>query len=217
MAGATPRAVLWDLDGTLVDSEPYHWRAWRETMAGEGVALSFEQFRATFGWRNDAILRQWLGDGDGPRAARTGDAKEELYRALVRGGGQAALPGAAEWVRRLHAEGWAQAVASSAPRLNIAAVMEAIGLADQFQATASAEDVERGKPDPQVFLLAASRLGVPAARAIVVEDAAAGIEAARRAGMRCIAVRRDGAQLPADIVVASLADLPPDAFAGLIR
>ncbi len=218
MARVTLRAVLWDLDGTLVDSEEYHWRAWRDTMAAEGVPLTFEQFRATFGWRNDAILRQWLGsDVDPLRMERIADAKEEAYRNLVRAGGLVPLPGAAEWVRRLHAEGWAQAVASSAPRLNIEVVMQAIGLADQFQATAASEDVERGKPDPQVFLVAASRLGVPPARAIVVEDAPAGVEAARRAGMRSIGARRDGMQLPADIAVGSLADLPPDAFDSLIR
>jgi beta-phosphoglucomutase len=214
----TLRAVLWDLDGTLVDSEEYHWHSWRDTMAAEGMVLTFEQFRATFGWRNDAILRHWLGDDVDPRrAARISDAKDRLYRTMVRSGGQIALPGAAEWVRRLHAEGWSQAVASSAPRLNIEAVMAAIGLADQFQATASAEDVERGKPDPQVFCLAALRLGVPPSRCIVVEDAAAGIEGARRAEMRSIAVRHDGSQLPADIVVRSLADLPRDAFDSLIR
>jgi len=210
--------VLWDLDGTLVDSEQYHWQAWRETMAGEGVTLTFDQFRATFGWRNDAILRQWLGDQiDTPRIDRIGASKEELYRSLVRAGGLAPLDGAADWVRRLHQDGWLQAVASSAPRLNIDVVMDVIGLADQFQASASAEDVARGKPDPQVFLVAASRLGVPPSRAIVVEDAAAGIEAAHRANMRSVAVRRDGAQLPADIVVRSLADLPLDAFSGLLR
>ena len=210
--------MLWDLDGTLVDSEEQHWLAWREAMSAEGVALTHDQFRATFGWRNDAILRTWLGtDIDAERIERIGDAKEELYRNLVRRDRIAPLPGAAEWVRRLKEDGWLQAVASSAPRLNIEVVLDAIGLADQFQASASAEDVERGKPDPQVFLLAASRLGVPPARSIVVEDAAAGIEGAHRAGMRSIGVRRDGAPLPADIAVASLADLPPDAFTSLIR
>lgn len=218
MARVMPRAVLWDLDGTLVDSEEYHWLSWRDTMAAEGVPLTYAQFRDTFGWRNDAILRRFLGDGvDSARAGRIGDAKEELYRSLVRKGGLAPLAGAADWVRRLHGEAWAQAVASSAPRLNIEVVLDAIGLADQFQTTVSAEDVARGKPDPQVFLLAASRLGVPPERSIVVEDAAAGIEAARRAGMRSIAVRQDGTPFPADMVVPSLADLPPDAFAGLIR
>lgn len=214
----TQRGVLWDLDGTLVDSEQYHWQSWRDTMAAEGVTLTHEQFRATFGWRNDAILRQWLGgDVEPERAARIADAKEEAYRELVRQHGLSPLPGAADWVRSLHDGGWSQAVASSAPRANIEVVMDAIGLADQFQATAASEDVERGKPDPQVFQVAAARLGVPADRAIVVEDAPAGIQAARSAGMRCIGVRHDGLMLPADIVVRSLADLPPDAFTSLIR
>jgi beta-phosphoglucomutase-like phosphatase (HAD superfamily) len=85
--------VLWDLDGTLVDSEQYHWQAWRETMAAEGVTLTFEQFRATFGWRNDAILRQWLGNhADPARTEPIGAAKEERYRALVRTGDLAPLP-----------------------------------------------------------------------------------------------------------------------------
>lgn len=210
-------AVLWDLDGTLVDSEEYHWQAWRETMAAEGVALTYEEFRSTFGQRNDTILRKWLGpDLDAARMERIANSKEECYRALVRAGGLSPLPGAAEWVLRLNRQGWLQAVASSAPRLNIEVVLEVIGLAGRFQATVSAEDVRRGKPDPEVFLLAAERVGARPDRSIVVEDAAAGIEAARRAGMRSIAVSRDGAQFPADIVVRSLAGLPEGAFAGLL-
>ena len=200
-----------------MDSEESHWQSWRETMAAEGVTLSYEEFRATFGQRNDSILRLWLGaDVDAARMTRIGDAKEERYRSLVRAGGVAILPGAAEWVRRLRREGWAQAVASSAPRRNIEVVLKVVGLAEQFDATVSAEDVERGKPDPQVFLLAASRVGAAPECSIVVEDAAAGIEAARRAGMRSIAVLRDGAQMAADVVVRSLADLPPGAFSGLL-
>jgi HAD superfamily hydrolase (TIGR01509 family) len=217
MARVPFRAVLWDLDGTLVDSEQYHWQSWRDTMAAEGVALTFAQFRATFGWRNDAILRRWLGDGaDVRRMQRIGDAKEELYRSLVRTGRLAPLPGAADWVRRLHGDRWAQAVASSAPRPNIEVVLEAMGLADAFETTVSAEDVEKGKPDPQVFLLAAARLGVPPDQSIVVEDAAAGIEGARRAGMRSIGVGSNSASQPADIQTPSLTDLPTDAFVRLL-
>ena len=134
----------------------------------------------------------------------------------MRAGGVVALPGAAEWVRTLRGDGWVQAVASSAPRLNIEVVLQVLGLAEEFDATVSAEDVEHGKPDPQVFLLAAARVGATPERSIVVEDAAAGIEAARRAGMRNIAVGRDGAQMTANIVVRSLTDLRPDAFNSLL-
>lgn len=207
------RGVLWDMDGTLVDSEEYHWLSWRDTMAAEGLPVTRQQFLATFGQRNDAILPQWLGAGASPqRIQRIGDAKEALYRKLVRENGLAPLPGAAEWVKRLHQEGWRQAIASSAPRANVDVVLEVIGLAACFQAIVSAEDVTAGKPDPQVFLTAASRLGVPPSRCIVVEDAAAGIEAARRAGMRSIGVSPSGA-LAADLAVRSLTDLPGDAFA----
>lgn len=210
-------AVLWDLDGTLVDSEEYHWQAWQDVMAAEGIPITREQFLETFGWRNDSIIPRWLGSAADPeRIQRIGDSKEAKYRSLVRANGIAPLPGADAWVRLLNAEGWLQAVASSAPRLNIEVVLEALGLAGCFQAIVSAEDVHRGKPDPEVFVLAASRLGAEADRSVVVEDARAGVEAARRAGMRCIGVSRGGAALGADLEVESLADLPSSAFRDLI-
>ncbi len=92
-----------------------------------------------------------------------------------------------------------------------------IGLGFVFQAIVSAEDVTLGKPDPQVFLTAAARLGSAPGRSIVVEDAPAGVEAARRAGMPSIGVSRTGTPLPADVAVVSLADLPPDAFSRLLK
>jgi HAD superfamily hydrolase (TIGR01509 family) len=210
-------AVLWDLDGTLVDSEEQHWRAWRDTMTAEGLPLTYEQFRSTFGRRNDSFLPEWLGPAATPeRVVRVADAKEACYRRLVRENGLTPLPGAVEWVRRLRDEGWKQAVASSAPALNVEAMLDASGLKEFFQATAAAEDVRVGKPDPEVFLVAAARVGAKARRCIVVEDAAAGLEGARRAGMRSIGVNR-GAALDADIVVPSLEALPADAFTRLLR
>jgi HAD superfamily hydrolase (TIGR01509 family) len=214
---ASTRAVLWDLDGTLVDSEDYHWRSWRDTMAGEGVALSHETFLASFGQRNDRILRTWLGDDAAPdRIARIADAKEVAYRRLVADGSLSPLPGAREWIGRLLTDGWRQAIASSAPRLNVDAMLHALRLEAFFEALVSAEDVAVGKPDPGVFLAAADRLGAEPANCVVVEDAPAGIEAARRAGMKSIGVSRAG-RLDADLFVASLADLPPDAFASLLK
>ncbi len=218
MAPDMTGAVLWDLDGTLVDSEEYHWRAWRDAMAAEGVPITRDQFLETFGWRNDSIIPRWLGGTVTPeRVERIGEAKEANYRSLVRSNGIAPSPGADAWVRRLGGEGWLQAVASSAPRLNIEVVLEVLGLAGCFQAIVSAEDVHRGKPDPEVFVLAASRLGVAPDRSIVVEDARAGVEAAHRAGMRCIGLSRSGARLGADLEVASLTALPSSAFRDLIE
>jgi HAD superfamily hydrolase (TIGR01509 family) len=211
------KSVLWDLDGTLVDSEQYHWLAWRDAMAAEGVALTHEQFLKTFGLRNDAIVPQWIPNATPERIDQIALAKEQHYRHLVREGGLEPLPGARHWTERLTQDGWRQAIASSAPRENVDVVLAVTGLAPCFQAIVSAEDVTLGKPDPQVFLTAAARLGSAPAQSVVVEDAPAGIEAARRAGMPSIGVRRNGSPLPASLAVSSLADLPPDAFSRLIR
>ena len=211
-------AVLWDMDGTLIDSEQFHWISWRDTLGDEGITITHEQFLSSFGQRNDSILPQWLGAAASPeRMARIANAKEELYRNLVRRNGISPLPGVADWVRRLHKDGWLQAVASAAPRANIDAILEALLATDIFQAIVSAEDVHHGKPDPEVYLLAASRVGVPPERCIVVEDAAAGVEGAHRAGMRSIGVSRNGHPLPADVVVQSLDLLSPEAFDELLQ
>ena len=215
---SVPRAVLWDMDGTLIDSEEFHWISWRNTMANEGIAITREEFLSSFGQRNDSIIPRWLGAASTPeRIERIANAKEELYRHLVRRDGISPLPGVAGWLHRLHKEGWLQAIVSAAPRANIEAVLEALWAARLFQGIVSAEDVRQGKPDPEVYLTAASQLGVSPDRCIVVEDAAAGIEGARRAGMRSIGVSHDGQHLPADVVVQSLDLLDSDAFETLLQ
>jgi HAD superfamily hydrolase (TIGR01509 family) len=212
------RAVLWDMDGTLIDSEEFHWISWRNAMANEGITITREQFLSSFGQRNDSIIPRWLGTASTPeRIERIGNAKEEMYRSLIRRNGISPLPGVAHWVHRLHKEGWLQAIASAAPRANIDAVLDALSATHIFQGVVSAEDVHRGKPDPEVYLTAASRIGVSPGRCIVVEDAVAGVEGARRAGMRSIGVSHNGKHLPADIVVQSLDLLDTDAFEKLLE
>jgi beta-phosphoglucomutase len=210
------RAVLWDVDGTMIDSSEYHWLSWREALANENYPLRREQFNATFGQRNDEILRGYFSDHIGAgEIARIGEAKESAYRALVRSRGIELLPGVSRWLENLRASGWQQAMASSAPRLNLEAIIEALDLSSYFDAIVSAEDVTRGKPDPQVFLVAAGKLDLAPSSCVVIEDAPAGIEAGRRAGMKVIGVLTSRDELDADIVVRTLDELSDNAFDGL--
>jgi HAD superfamily hydrolase (TIGR01509 family) len=203
------------MDGTLIDSEEYHWLSWRDAMSAEGLPITRDQFLASFGQRNDSILPGWLGpDATPERIDRIGNAKEALYRQRVRERGIQFLPGVSQWVQRLHEQGWRQAIASAAPRANVETILEVLHTASCFHAIVSAEDVRHGKPDPEVFLTAAAKLGVPPKQCIVVEDALHGIEAARAAGMKSIGVSRK--PLPADVVVPSLDRLAPNTFDQLL-
>ena len=213
-----PGGVLWDLDGTLIDSAAHHWVAWRDTLAAEGRRVQPGDFADTFGKRNDELLRQLFGrELDAGWIERVSDTKERAYRLLVREQGLEAAPGAFEWLARLHEAGWKQGLASSAPLPNIDAVFEALALGRFLDAVVSADEVGRGKPDPAIFLEAARRLGLPPARCVVVEDAPAGLEAARRAGMPSVGVlSAHHPSLQADVVVASLDQLPQGAFSDLL-
>lgn len=211
------RAVLWDLDGTLLDSGELHWLTWREALAAENYSLTYDEFAAGFGNRNDRFLRMLFGpDMSDAEIARISSAKEVSYRRMVREGGSQLLPGARHWLETLQAQGWQQAIGSSAPRENIGVIMTVLQIAPYFGAIVASEDVQQGKPDPEVFLTAARKLGVEPARCVVVEDAPAGLEAGRAGGMRTIGVQTTHKHVEADMVVPALIDLPADAFSRLV-
>jgi len=214
---AVPRAVLWDLDGTVLDSRAVHWDAWRTYAEEQRRPMTLEFFTETFGFRNEIILRRHFGaqlsDADVERMSL---AKEELYRGLLRRAGLKPLPGVREWLEWARAKGFSQALASMAPRANIDVTLAALDLSDTFQAIVSAEEVRRGKPDPEVFLLAAQRIGVLPPHCAVIEDSPQGVEAARRAGMTSIGVGPLYRALDADVTLPTLAGAEPDILRNLI-
>ena len=212
-------ALLWDLDGVIVDSTGFHYEAYRRLLLEFGHEVDEAYFRRElFGRRNEDILHRLLPEVPQRDLPALAVRKEERYRSLLEGRRLRPLPGAEELVHRLAAAGMRQAIVSSTPRRNIEIALEALGLTGRFETIVSAEDVQRGKPDPQGYRLAAERLGLPPERCVVIEDAPPGIEAARAAGMRCIGVattRPPDALSAADLVVATLEDARVLSFLGL--
>src|SRR5262249_33130256 len=158
-----------------VDTAEMHFAAWADLAAEIGKPFTRADFAATFGRRNPEIIRA-LFDANASDAAvaESGERKEVKYREAARRAGVEVVPGVAASLRGLRDLGWSQAIASSAPRANLEMILDLTGTREFFPAVVSAEDTQRGKPDPQVFQLAAERLGMPAERCVVFEDAVAG-------------------------------------------
>jgi HAD superfamily hydrolase (TIGR01509 family) len=212
------KGVLWDMDGVIVDTGDCHYWSWSKLLPRYGIRYSRELFRATFGMNNVQTLKTLVGHELAPQlVAEISERKEELFRRGVRGRVQP-LPGVVHWLERLKAAGWKQGIASSGPPANIDALVDELGLRGWFDALVSGADLP-GKPDPALFLHVAWTIEVPPQRCVVIEDALAGVEAARRAGMKCIAVTTTNpaqALEAADMVVDRLDDLPADAFQRLL-
>jgi HAD superfamily hydrolase (TIGR01509 family) len=213
--GSAIEAVIFDLDGVIVDSEIWWDEARREFAAQRGRSWSEADRAAVMG----ANSRQWsatmrerlhLDEPDTKIERAIVEAVVERYRRE----GAPKIPGAVEAVRRI-ALAWPTAVASSAHREVIDAALEATGLTEVFRVVVSSDEVERGKPEPDVYLEAARRLGVEPLRCLVVEDSLNGVKAAKAAGMTCVLVPNrtippaPGTAELADVVVERLADLDP--------
>lgn len=187
----TPAAwgVIFDWDGVIIDSSRQHEESWERLAREVGKRLPEGHFKAGFGRKNEFIIPNILGWGEDPHEVRQLSLrKEELYREIVRENGLEPLPGVRPWLERLAAAQAPCVIGSSTHRENIEVSLDVLGLRKFFRDIVSAEDVSHGKPDPEVFLKAAERIGMPARKCVVFEDAHVGIEAAHRAGMRVIAV-----------------------------
>ena len=181
-------AVIWDMDGVIADTGPYHYKAWQYVFQKRGVNFTEDDFRRHFGQRNDTIIRSNIGRSISSAEMDTiADEKEEKYRQVVAQNIKP-LPGTLELMRILRENGVKMAVASSAPPENIQLIISGLELGNCFKAIVYGREVTEGKPSPRGFLLAARKLGVEPPNCIVIEDAVAGVAAAKGAGMKCVAV-----------------------------
>lgn len=182
------RLAIFDHDGVLVDSLAFHQEAWLELGRREDLPITAEFIHRTFGMTNPMIFRELLGDRLGAdQIAEFGDLKERCYREIA-GHRLVLMPGVRELLDGLTGRGFGLAIGSSGPRANLELTIDRCGLAGRFSAIAALEDIDRGKPDPQVFLVAARRAGFAPAVSVVFEDAKVGIRAAKAAGMLAIGV-----------------------------
>ena len=214
------RAVIFDMDGVLVDSYQAHFESWARLGREHGLTMTAEQFSATFGRTSRDIIRNLWGDCVAEKDIPAWDArKEAFYREIIRRDFPA-MDGASELISSLVEAGFLLAIGSSGPPENVAVVLHALGGEKHFSASVDASDVTLGKPDPQVFLIAADKLGIAPSHCAVIEDAPAGVQAARRAGMAAVAITgtagRDTLAEHAHVVVDSLQELSPESIAQLI-
>jgi beta-phosphoglucomutase len=179
--------VIFDMDGVLVDSADAHYRSWLALATEIGKKVSRERFAATFGRTNRDIIPLLFGPVSEVQCEAHSRRKEVLYRESVRSA-PPIMEGAPALLRDLCRAGFRLAVGSSGPKENVELIVRAMQAEPMFAALVTAEDVTRGKPAPDVFLVAASRLGLSPQRCVVIEDAPAGIAAAREAGAIAVAL-----------------------------
>ncbi|MDE0888765.1 MAG: HAD family phosphatase [Phycisphaerales bacterium] len=221
----TPLAAIFDLDGTLIDSYEAHHRAWKAVCLAHSIDLTPAQFAWSFGRTNPSIIdRIWPDAGlpapDEESRNAIADAKETDFRRELEQSFPTML-GAPGLLADLSRSGWRLAIGTSAPRGNLETALRYLPHADQFDATVCGDEVVHGKPDPEVFLLAAERLGIEPQRCVVIEDAGPGIDAARAAGMTSVGLVSTG-RTPdeldhAHLVVRQLTELNSERLEALIQ
>jgi len=210
MSTSKAKAVIWDMDGVIADTGPYHFSALQEVFQRRGVNFTRDDFRRNFGQRNDTIIRNTLGEQISQSEIEAiAREKEKTYRKVI-GQNIRPLPGAVKLLKSLREHRFKIALASSAPIENIKLVTRGLGIDNYFHSIVTGRDVAEGKPSPQGFLLAAEKLGVEPRDCIVIEDAIAGVTASKRAGMRCIAVTNTHPReslMEADLTVDTLEEM----------
>lgn len=212
-----PKAVLWDMDGVLADTSQLHLDTWMHVLTEQGIPFDRQKFHMIYGLKSSDLLPILTDRPLEPKWIEWITKQKELaFRDSL--SGLQPLPGVLEWLHRFKSWGWKQAVASSAPPENVEALVDVLGIRDNFDALVTPGDLP-GKPNPAVFLKASRQLEIPARSCIVIEDSVPGVEAAISAGMRCIAVTITNpaeALTRADIIVDTLDQLSANQVASLL-
>jgi HAD superfamily hydrolase (TIGR01509 family) len=183
---ATRAGVLFDVDGTLVDTNYLHALAWSRALIDVGEWAPMNAIHRLVGMGGDLLVERLLGHPD--EAAE--EARALRYEELI--GEARAFPGAAELLRRVHDEGLVVVLASSSPREDLDAMIELLGVGGAIDATTSADDIERAKPEPDVFRAAVDAGAIDRERCLAVGDSVWDVQAARAAGIGCVAVESGG-------------------------
>ena len=215
--------VIFDLDGVIVDSEYCHKKSFYIVAEEEGIKMTDELFKQGFGRRNDELFPIFFGKPlSQEKLDYLSERKESIYRDLMREVGVTPLPGAVEFITNLKQNGFKISIGSSTSLENVNFVLSSIGVLDKFDAIVSAEDVTVGKPNPKVFLLGSEKIGIAPEKCMVVEDAVAGVQAAKNGNMKALGVtttrsRESLEKACADLVVKSLVEIDSEKTVKLIN
>jgi beta-phosphoglucomutase len=184
-----PAAIIFDMDGVLVDSNPFHLRKWMDLFQAHGILFNEQELpKIVLGPPNEVTFRRYLGeDLTGEQMAELSEELEENFRREI-GPHARAFPGVQRFIEECRAQGITMAVASAAMGKNVTFLISALGLRNYFREVLTGDDISHPKPDPEIYLKTANKLGVDPAACVVFEDSFVGIEAAKRAGMKCVAI-----------------------------
>lgn len=191
-----PHAIIFDMDGVLVNSNPYHLQKWKDLLNERGIRYDEAELpQQVIGLRNDFAFQYFFGPQLGPEEKkRLNEELEAKFRKIFAPHAKP-LPGLTELVATCHAAGIPMAVASAAMCKNVEFVVNAVGFRSYFRTMVSGDEVTHSKPDPEIYLTAARKLGADPASCAAFEDSFVGVEAAKRAGMKCVAL---GTTFPMD-------------------
>ena len=178
---------IFDMDGTVIDSTKHDFNAWKKVMHEKRIDFPYNDFLALLGAKGEEIVKKFL-DIPKDQIDALLEKKEAVFQEIASLNGLLPMPGVVDFLEKIKAKGLRIALATGAGRTKLDYIFKRIEVSQYFQEIITANEIQKGKPDPEIFLKAAEKLGIRPEEAIVVEDAPNGLRAAKHAGMRCLAI-----------------------------